>query len=73
MNDDLPSFLQDFEDIFQEYFDSPHQLDSFLIKLNASGKKTKWMSVSCLYGRNDFHQVSGFTNAFTELQYLTCT
>ena len=35
MNDDLPSFLQDFKDIFQEYFDSPHQLDSFLMKLNA--------------------------------------
>ena len=31
MNDDLPSFLQDFKDVFQEYFDSPHQLDSFLM------------------------------------------
>ena len=31
MNDDLQPFLQDFKDVFQEYFDSPHQLDSFLI------------------------------------------
>ena len=35
MNDDLPSFLQDFKDIFQEYFDSLHQHNSFLMKLNA--------------------------------------
>ena len=33
MNENLPSFLQDFNYTFQEYFDSPHQHDSFPMKL----------------------------------------
>ena len=36
MNDYLPSFLQDFKDIFQEYFDSqldsPHSFESLFLK-----------------------------------------